>query len=124
DATVAIGGGADPRPRTKDRHGPQGGGEVVSDDVMRAMPGAEHPMLQHLVDLEADYDPARLRTYDARELIRYALSTSDYWARLALCWLDQGTPAGGLEDALLELESEPQRPQALRHHARRLRKAL
>lgn len=90
----------------------------------RTMSEPEHPMLQYLVDLEADYDAASSRTYEPRELIRYALSASDYWAGLALCWVDQGAPAGDLEDALLELEGQHHRPQELRHHARRLRKAL
>ncbi len=88
------------------------------------MPEPEHPMLPHLVDLESDYDAIPARSYDPRELIRFALDVSDYWADLALRWIDQGAPAGGLEDSLLAIEGQRHRPQGLRHRARRLRKAL
>jgi hypothetical protein len=81
-------------------------------------------MLPHLVDLESPYDPDTARSYEPGELIRYALGASDYWAEHALVWLDQGAPRVGLEDALFDLEDQGARPQALRHHARRLRKSL
>ena len=81
-------------------------------------------MLAYLTDLEAEYEPGASRPYEPRELIRYALRGTDYWADLALRWLDQGAPRDGLEDALLGLEAHTARPQSLRHHARRLRKAF
>lgn len=81
-------------------------------------------MLMHLVDLESPYDPDIDRSYDPRELIRYALGSSDYWAEHALRWLDQGAPREGLGNALLLLEEQSARSQSLRHHARRLRKSL
>ena len=81
-------------------------------------------MLPFLVDLESPYDPEAVSDYDPQELVRYALGASDYWASLALEWLDQGVPARGVESALLELEGQESRAQALRHHARRLRKSL
>lgn len=81
-------------------------------------------MLAYLTDLEAGYEPGAPRPYESSELIRYALGGTDYWAALALRWLDQGAPRDGLEDALLGLEAQTVRPQSLRHHARRLRKAL
>ncbi|KRB75120.1 hypothetical protein ASE01_17325 [Nocardioides sp. Root190] len=88
------------------------------------MSSPEHPLLPHLVDLESPYDPDVVLAYDPRELIRYAVESSDYWAERALKWLDQGAPGEGLDDALLTLEEQRARPQPLRHHARRLRKVL
>jgi hypothetical protein len=79
-------------------------------------------MLPHLIDLEFQFDPNALRDYDPVELVRYALGTTDYWADLALGWLEQGVPARGLEHDLLALEAQTGRPQSLRHRAKRLRK--
>jgi hypothetical protein len=84
----------------------------------------EHPLLPFLVDLESSYDPSAVSDYDPQDLIRYALGLSDYWAGLALGWLDEGAPSDYLGSALLELEGQRSRPQSLRHSARRLRKAL
>jgi hypothetical protein len=86
------------------------------------VPVPEHPMLPHLIELESAYDPGAARTYDPTELLRYAFGTSDYWADLALGWLEQGADREGLVDDLAALETQPNRPQALRHRARRLRK--
>ena len=79
-------------------------------------------MLPHLVDLETEFDPTIRREYDPVELVRYALGTSDYWAELALGWLEQGLPVRGLTQDLLALEEQTARPQSLRHRARRVRK--
>ena len=87
------------------------------------MPTAEHPMLPYLVDLELAYDAKAHRDYDPVELVRYALSASDYWAELAIRWLEQGFPVRGLKEELQALESQSHRPQRLRHRARHLRKA-
>lgn len=87
------------------------------------MPQPEHAMLPHLVDLESGFEPDAHRAYEPRDLVRYALAGSDYWAELALRWLEQGVSAAGLEDALLALEAEPRRPQTLRHRARRVRQS-
>jgi len=81
-------------------------------------------MVRHLVDLESPYDATVYRSYDERDLIRYALGTTDYWAERAMGWLEQGVAGVGLDDALLALETQGARPQSLRHHARRLRKSL
>ena len=88
------------------------------------MPAPVDPMVPHLVDLESDYDVGAARSYDPRDLIRFALTASDYWADLALRWMDQGAPGDGLEESLLDLENQGGRPQPLRHHARRLRRSL
>jgi len=80
-------------------------------------------MLPHLIDLESQFDPRALHDYDPVELVRYALGTTDYWADLALRWLEQGVPARGLEHDLLALEAQTSRPQSLRHRAKRLRKS-
>jgi len=80
-------------------------------------------MLPHLVDLESNYESDADRSYDPRDLMRYALGAADYWADLALRWLDQGAPGDDLDAALLDVEENRERPQPLRHHARRLRKA-
>lgn len=80
-------------------------------------------MLPHLVGLEAPFNAEIPRAYDHVELVRYALTLSDYWADLALAWLEEGVPIAGLERDLEVLESQRQRSQRLRHRARRLRKA-
>lgn len=81
-------------------------------------------MLPFLVDLESPYDPEAVSDYDPQDLVRFALEASDYWAGLALDWLDQGAPGDGLESALLHVENQESRAQALRHHARRRRKSM
>jgi hypothetical protein len=78
-------------------------------------------MLPHLVALEARFDFIAFRPYDPVELVRYALGASDYWADLALWWLEEGVPAKQLLDELSALEADAERPQSLRHRARRLR---
>ncbi len=87
------------------------------------VPSPEHPMLPYLVDLETPFDADARRGYEPADLIRYALGSSDYWAELALDLLDQGAPRDGLREALSTLEEQSRRPQSLRHHARRVRKA-
>jgi hypothetical protein len=53
----------------------------------------EHPMLPYLVDLDSRFEAAGPRDYDPVELVRYALSASDYWADLGIRWLEEGVPA-------------------------------
>ncbi|MFI5490348.1 hypothetical protein [Micromonospora echinaurantiaca] len=55
------------------------------------------------------------------DLIRFALSSwSDYWAGLALGWLEHGYPAAPFRDTLRALKDEARRTQAIRHRALRL----
>ena len=84
----------------------------------------EHPMLRHLSDLESWFEPGAARDYDPVELVRYALGGSDYWADLALGWMEQGVRGEGLTQALLLLEGQEGRPQSLRDRARRVRQSL
>ena len=81
-------------------------------------------MLPYVIDLESRYEADAFRPYQPQEVIRYALAGTDYWAGLGLRWLDQGAPADGLQDALLDLENQTYRPQAVRQHAHRLRTTL
>lgn len=91
--------------------------------MLSGVPTPEHhPMLPYLVDLELQFDPKAFREYDPVELVRYALGASDYWADLAVRWLEQGVPAGDLRPELLAVEEESCRPQSLRHRARRARR--
>ncbi|WP_426511997.1 hypothetical protein ACPPVO_16035 [Dactylosporangium sp. McL0621] len=54
-------------------------------------------------------------------VLRYALGCwSDYWAGLALGWLETGYPAAGLLDALRALKDSARQPQPVRHRALRL----
>ena len=54
-------------------------------------------------------------------VVRHALgSWSNYWAGLALGWLEAGYPSTGLLDALHALKDSPQQPQPVRHRALRL----
>ncbi|MBG6101434.1 hypothetical protein IW249_001848 [Micromonospora vinacea] len=55
------------------------------------------------------------------DLVRYALSCwSDYWAGLALGWLEDGYPAAPFRDTLQSLKDAPERSSAIRHRALRL----
>ena len=81
-------------------------------------------MLRHLPDLESWFEPEAPRDYDPVELVRYALGGSDYWADLALGWMEQGVRGEGLVQALLLLEGQEHRPQSLRHRARLVRQSL
>jgi hypothetical protein len=54
-------------------------------------------------------------------VLRFALeSWSDYWAGLALGWLEAGYPSTGLLDALHALKDSARQPQPVRHRALRL----
>lgn len=82
----------------------------------------EHPMLPYLVDLETKYDRSISRPYDPVDLVRYALTTTDYWARLAVAWLETTEiPADQLRDDLAAVEGRAYWPQELRHRAKRVR---
>jgi hypothetical protein len=74
-------------------------------------------MLPHLVDLESRFDFNPFRPYDPVELIRYALGPSDYWADLAVGWLEDGVPPRTLVNELSTFEAQADRPQSLRHRA-------
>ena len=78
----------------------------------------QDPMLPYLVDLEQPFDASRERPYDPVEFVRYALTVSEYWADLAVAWLEQGLPARQLQDSLLEVQARTGWPQSLRHRAR------
>ena len=90
--------------------------------ILRHVPTPEHPMLPYLVDLELQFDPRAHRDYDPVELVRYALAATDYWADLVVRWLEQGVPSDGLGQELLAVEVSRNRPQPLRHRARRARR--
>jgi hypothetical protein len=79
-------------------------------------------MLAYLVDLESRFDFNSFRPYDPVELVQYALGASDYWADLALGWLEEGVPSRRLVDELAKFEAQADRPLALRHRAQHLRK--
>lgn len=80
-------------------------------------------MLRYLIDLERPFDPTVNRSYDPGTLVRYALRASDYWAELALSWLEQGVQSAGVVESLREVEATAHWPQSLRHRARAARKA-
>lgn len=82
------------------------------------------PMLPRLVDLESPYDSEVTRPYRAGELVRFALGVSDYWADLALAWLEQGLSTRGLERDLAALTEDRARAQAVRHRAARMARTL
>lgn len=88
------------------------------------VPTAQDPMVPFLVDLEHGFDPDARCDYDPVDLVRFALGASDYWAELAVGWLEQGMPAQALADELAAVEAASRRPQSLRHRAKRLRKSL
>ncbi len=83
---------------------------------------AQHPMLPYLVDLETKFDAEARRPYDPADLIRYALTTTAYWAGLAIGWLETTEiPVGSLSNELEDLEGRAYWPQELRHRSRRVR---
>jgi hypothetical protein len=49
-----------------------------------------HPMVEYLTELENPFDPDQPYAFDPDELIRFALTASDYWANRALDWLTFG----------------------------------
>jgi hypothetical protein len=81
-------------------------------------------MVPHLVDLESWFDPDAPREYDPAALVEYALAGPDYWADLALSWIEQGVRGDRVTHALTNLETQARRPQTLRHRARRVRKSM
>lgn len=93
------------------------------DELARLRQEQAHPLFPHLGDLMAGFDPKVERPYDPVELVRYGLAASDFWVEHALRWLDQGVPAAPLDATLTTLTNDRNRPRALRHQARRLRRA-
>jgi hypothetical protein len=91
-----------------------------ADATLHGVTRPEHPMLPFLVDLELTYDANAHRDYEPSELVRFALTCTDYWADLAMAWLERGVPVAGLKQELVAFESQHSRPQRLRHRARRL----
>jgi hypothetical protein len=83
-----------------------------------------HPMVGHLIDLESPFQSEADRAYRPEDLLRYALTASEYWAGLALDWLSHGAPTDGMEAALLRLAHDARRSQPLRHRALRLARAI
>lgn len=84
----------------------------------------DESMVRHLTDLEEPYDAARPRTYAVTEMMRFALQSSDYWAALAIGWMEQGAPATELLVELEALEMNRAYAQSTRHRARRMRRSL
>ena len=82
---------------------------------------SRHPMVAHL-ELEAPFQPEALHDYSVPELLKFALTTNDYWAELALGWLEDGAAPGEMEQALRDASRERHLGQALRHRALRLAK--
>ncbi|MEU8253331.1 hypothetical protein AB0C06_03555 [Micromonospora inaquosa] len=55
------------------------------------------------------------------DLVRYALSCwSDYWAGLALGWLEDGYPAAPFRDTVRSLKDAPERTEIIRQRSLRL----
>lgn len=81
-------------------------------------------MLLHLIDLESTFDPEARHSYDPVELVRFGLQASDYWADLAVQWLESGVDARSTAPELVAVVEDRQAPQALRHRAKRLLSAL
>lgn len=86
------------------------------------MNAPEHPMLPHLVDLESNYTSGDERSYEVADLLRYALTSTEYWASLAVGWIEQGAPAVAVLDEVAALEQSKGFSQSLRHRSKRLLK--
>lgn len=103
--------------------------QLASSRLLRedcSVPSSDYPLLPFLIDLESAYVSDVKRQYDPADLVAFALAqpASDYWAALAISWLEQGVPSAGLEKELRTFEDDRLRAQALRHRARRLRQNL
>jgi hypothetical protein len=103
------------------------GSWIIWDQDNTVWPAHDHllgllPLLERPLDainnaLSADNAEEQLLP----ALLRFALSSwSDYWAGLALGWLEAGFPGTDLVEALQELKDSPQQPQPIRHRALRL----
>lgn len=76
-------------------------------------------LIQYLVRLETPYSEADL-DMPTLDVVRYALHQNDYWAGLAVEWIEAGVPKEPLQDDLRALVENGGRPQRLRHRAKRL----
>jgi hypothetical protein len=79
-------------------------------------------MVPFLVLLEEPFDPGRDVGVRPVDLVRFALGATDYWAALALDWLEQGVACDAVTTELQRLVDTRTRPQRLRHRAGRLLK--
>jgi hypothetical protein len=77
-------------------------------------------MVPFLVDLESPFDPDRQLAYDPHDLVRFALTASDYWADRALDWLTFGLSVEPVAQNLRPVIDDRVRPQPLRHRALRV----
>ena len=78
-----------------------------------------HPLIQYLVRLEEPYFPEFDDTMPTLEVVRWALTLTDYWTERAVTWLEQGVPADSMQTELKDLVDNHRRPQQLRHRAMR-----
>ena len=77
-------------------------------------------LIQYLVRLEVPYRPDVDDDMPTVEVVRYALRLSDYWAGLAVEWIEAGLPKDLFQDELVALVESGGRSQRLRHRAKRL----
>ncbi len=80
------------------------------------------PLLQKSPDVVTDaISSAGAGDSPLPTVLRFALECwTDYWAGLALGWLEAGYPSTGLLNALEALKDSRQQPQSVRHRALRL----
>jgi hypothetical protein len=72
-------------------------------------------------EVEEAVTPGGIRGGLLSALVRFALSSgSNYWAGLALGWIEAGFPVADVLDELLATRDSVARPQPIRHRALRL----
>lgn len=74
------------------------------------------PLLRHLRDFEKPFEAHIRRPYQPSALVAFALNAGDYWAGLALGWVEAGVKGEGLHEAL----KQASRDQRLSHANQRL----
>ncbi|NIH86019.1 hypothetical protein [Amycolatopsis granulosa] len=100
--------------------GGTGGAPLPLEDALMSMLPVLEQSYREINRVTTEHPDAQISP--AWELVlRFALEgTSDYWAELALGWLEEGHPAHGLLDVLDQLSRQTRRAQRTRHRARRV----
>jgi hypothetical protein len=92
----------------------------VSANMMALLPFLERPY-REVTEAVAARKPPGQPDLPWVEIVRLALTwRTEYWAGLALGWLEDGFPADGLLDELAAVKDASWRPQPLRHRALRI----
>ncbi len=82
--------------------------------------GDSEDLTRYLVALEQPFSSDQHLDVEPTDLVRFALTASDYWSDLGLGWIEDGLDATPLHDDLWVFSQDKRRPQRARHRAWRL----